>query len=158
PFGVKVSSDETPAPETTFTVSPAPSRIAPPMRVPGRKVSMSVFDVLKLIAVPPVPMIAPEFTRVDEAPARMPVAPGKVTELLTFAVAALMAKIPPEMVAELLRFAVAALMPMFPPEMVPELLTFAMLRAWMPVAPPVTVPELLTLALVVALMPTWVRP
>jgi hypothetical protein len=35
------------------------------MREPGRKVRLSEKDWLKSIAVPPVPMMLPEFTNVD---------------------------------------------------------------------------------------------
>jgi len=160
PFGVTVRSEDTPRPVTTFTLSADPSRIAPCMIDPGRKVRLSECDALKSIAVPPRPMMAPELSRVDGANAVMPVPPVMVPELITLAVVTKMPEPegPPEMIPELATLAVVASMPVpeDPAEMVPELVTLAV-KASMPRTSPEIVPELVTLAKV-ALMPTPEAP
>jgi hypothetical protein len=84
----------------------------PMMRDPGRKVSESDAELLKSIAVPPVPMMVPELTRVEPKPKpTMPVSPLIVPELVMLAASAAM-PMPPVPVAE----------------MVPELLTLAVMR------------------------------
>jgi hypothetical protein len=56
-----------------LSFSPLPRLIAPMTSEPGRRVRLSAEDALKLMAVPPVPMMVPELTRVEVPNARTPV-------------------------------------------------------------------------------------
>ena len=138
------------------TSLPPPMSIAPTMREPDSRVSVSALGDKKS-AVPPVPMMVPELITSALKLATMPTAPDMVPELFTLAVAAWMPN-PPEMVPELVTLAVSAKMPMppAPAEMVPELVTLAVVLAPMPrpFVPTEIVPELLTLAVSALKMPS----
>ena len=66
-------------PKAFTTSAPKPISTTPTMRDPGNSVSVSA-ALDSLIAVPPVPMMAPELVMLAAPPATMAVAPEMVPE------------------------------------------------------------------------------